>query len=299
MRWNIPLLAAAVAMTASTTQAAKPLDPIPLAHVGPWEVNYDDDSCHLIGTFGSGDERIIARFTRFRPGDGFSLALIGKPMTTSASSSRTKLDFGPVVDPQEYESLNGMMGAAPAAVFSSMTLIERPKLAKGTTLAEAIKAFQFATITAEQEAAVRTLTVLPKNGKSYRLALGPMAAPMATLRGCTNDLVRHWGLDPAEQASLTRAPAPIDNPGNWMSSRDYPTNMLRRGGNGLVRFRLDISETGSISGCHIQSTTNPDAFADLSCQLISRRGRFNPALDRNGKTIKSYFISSVKWMVPG
>ena len=80
-----------------------------------------------------------------------------------------------------------------------------------------------------------------------------------------------------------------------MNSGDYPSAMLRIGGNGMVQFRLDISETGSIAACHIQSRTNPDAFADLSCKLISKRGRFTPALDRNGKPVKSYFVSSVRW----
>lgn len=298
MRWNIALLVASSAVAASSVQAAKPLVPIPLAHVGPWEVNYDDDSCHLIGTFGSGDDRIIVRFTRFEPGDWFALALIGKPMRTSSASSRVKLDFGPQVDPQEHDSFNGTMGTSPAAILLGQTLIGRPKPAKAATVADgsaARAALQATNITPEQEALVRDLTILTGNRKSYRLALGSMAAPMRTLRGCTTDLVKHWGLDPTEQASLARRPTPIGNPGTWASSNDYPTDMLRQGGNGLVQFRLDISETGSIAGCHIQARTNPDAFADLSCKMISKRGRFNPALDRNGKPIKSYFVSTVRW----
>ena len=295
MRWNIALLLASIAVAASPIQAAKPLVPIPLAHVGPWEVNYDDDSCHLIGTFGSGDDRIIVRFTRYQPGDGFALALIGKPMRTSSASSRVKLDFGPQVDPQEHDSFNGTMGTTPAAFLLGLTLIDRPKLAKAATLADALKALEPTNITPEQEALVRDLTILTGNRKSYRLALGSMAAPMRTLRGCTTDLVKHWGLDPTEQASLARRPTPISNPGSWMNSGDYPSAMLRIGGNGMVQFRLDISETGSIAACHIQSRTNPDAFADLSCKLISKRGRFTPALDRNGKPVKSYFVSSVRW----
>ena len=295
MRWNIALLLASIAVAASPIQAAKPLVPIPLAHVGPWEVNYDDDSCHLIGAFGSGDDRIIVRFTKFQPSDGFALALIGKPMRTSSASSRVKLDFGPQVDPQEHDSFNGTMGTTPAAFLLGLTLIDRPKLAKAATLADALKALEPTNITPEQEALVRDLTILTGNRKSYRLALGSMAAPMRTLRGCTTDLVKHWGLDPTEQASLARRPTPISNPGSWMNSGDYPSAMLRIGGNGMVQFRLDISETGSIAACHIQSRTNPDAFADLSCKLISKRGRFTPALDRNGKPVKSYFVSSVRW----
>jgi hypothetical protein len=297
MRWNIPLLLASIAVAASSVQAAKPLVPIPLAPVGPWEVNYDDDSCHLIGIFGSGDDRIIVRFTRYQPGDEFSLALIGKPMRSRSPSSLVKLDFGPLVDPQEYRSFDGTMGKLPAAVFGGLTLIDKPKSAKSTTLADLRAALQTPGITPEQEALVGDLIIHAGNRKSYRLALGSMAAPMRTLRGCTTNLVKHWGLDPAEQASLTNKPTPIDEPGSWLRSNDYPAEMLRQLMGGLVQFRLDVSDAGLITGCHIQFRTNPDAFADLSCKLISKRGRFNPALDRNGKPIKSYFVSTVRWTV--
>lgn len=295
MRWNIPLLMAAIAVVASPVQAAKPV--VPLAHVGRWEVNYDVDSCHLLGTFGSGDDKIIARFTRYQPGDAFSLTLIGKPMRSRSPSSQVKLDFSPLVDPQEYESFDGTMGQVPAAVFDGLTLVDKPKSAKSTTLADALAALQTPGITPEQEALVGDLIIQTDNRKSYRLALGSMAAPMRTLRDCTTDLVRHWGLDPAEQASLTSTPTPIGEPGSWLRSNDYPAEMLGQLMGGLVQFRLDISETGSIAGCHIQSTTNPDAFAEHSCKLLSKRGRFNPALDRNDKPIKSYYVSSVRWMI--
>ena len=298
MRWNIPLLLASSAVAASPVQAAKPV--VPLAHVGRWEVNYDVDRCHLLGTFGSGDDKIIARFTRYQPSDAFSLTLIGKPMRSRSPSSQVKLDFGPLVDPQEYESFDGTMGQVPAAVFNGLTLIDKPKStksAKSTTLADALAALQTPGITPEQEALVGDLIIQTDNRKSYRLALGSMAAPMRTLRDCTTDLVRHWGLDPAEQASLTSTPIPIGEPGSWLRSNDYPAEMLGQLMGGLVQFRLDISETGLISGCHIQSRTNPDAFADLSCKLISRRGRFNPALDRNGKPVRSYYVSSVRWQI--
>ena len=297
MRWNIPLLLAAIAVAAPPVHAAKPVVPIPLAHVGPWEVNYDDDSCHLIRTFGSGDDRIIARFTRFQPGDEFALILIGNPMRSSSPSSQKKLDFGPIVDPQERRSLDGTMGTIPSSVFSGLTLLDRPTSASVTTLPDALKTLHNPDITSEQEASVRDLTVQTNDRKSYRLALGSMAAPMQALRSCTTDLVRHWGLDPAEQAGLTRKPTPIGNPGDWARSSDYPSNVLNRGGHGLVQFRLDISETGSITGCHIQLRTNPNEFADLSCRMLSKRAQFTPALDRTGKPIKSYYINSIRWMI--
>ncbi len=287
MGWNRALFWAAFAVAASPLLAAKPVVPIPLARIGPWEINFDDDSCHLISTFGSGKNQLVVRFTRYQPGDNFSLALMGLPMKYVGSRPKMKLDFGPQIDPQIQWSFDGKIGAHPVSVFNSITLIDNA--------AKSPKAEKAANITPEQEAAVRDLTILANDRNAYRLALGSMAAPMQALRNCTTDLVQQWGLDPAEQASLSRKPTPIGNPSEWLSWEDFPSDMLDRGGTSLVHFRLDIEETGGITGCHIQFRTNPDKFADQTCKMLRARAKLEPALDQGGKPIKSYYVTSVRW----
>jgi hypothetical protein len=57
--------------------AASP-NPISLAKTERWNLNYGDDSCQLIGVFGTGDDQAFVRFTRFGLEDRFKLALFGK-----------------------------------------------------------------------------------------------------------------------------------------------------------------------------------------------------------------------------
>ncbi len=60
---SVFLIGVAVAMLVPSMAAAKDKLPIELAHVGKWEVNYDKDSCHLFGKFGTGEQEAIARFS--------------------------------------------------------------------------------------------------------------------------------------------------------------------------------------------------------------------------------------------
>ena len=133
---------------------------------------------------------------------------------------------------------------------------------------------------------------------AYRLELRSMGAPMAALRTCMDNLLTHWGYDPAVVASLSRGVTPIGSPGNWITSADYPSKSLMQGHNGIVQFRLDVDEAGKILGCHILARTNPDEFADVSCRAVSRRAKLQPALDATGRPVKGFYITKVRFIIP-
>lgn len=121
---------------------------------------------------------------------------------------------------------------------------------------------------------------------------------MADLRRCMNELLTHWGIDVERHKSLTRKLVPTDSPGSWLNSRDYPTDLLRDGAQGLVNFRLSVDEKGKVSGCHIQRSTRPEGFDRAVCDALTRRARFEPALDADGNPVNSYFIGSVNFVMP-
>jgi TonB family protein len=79
---------------------------------------------------------------------------------------------------------------------------------------------------------------------------------------------------------------------------EYPAKAMAGGHNGLVQFRLDVDPEGKVSGCHVLARTNPDDFADLTCKSLTRRGKFKPALDAQGRPVPSFFVGKVSWMMP-
>jgi TonB family protein len=124
-----------------------------------------------------------------------------------------------------------------------------------------------------------------------------MDKPMAALRKCTDELVEHWGLDAEAQRHLTRKAAPASDPGTWISSEEYPSNLLARGVQGLVQFRMIVNAEGHPTSCTIQQSTRPVEFDETVCRVLMRRARFDPALDAQGKPITSYWRSTVHFMI--
>jgi hypothetical protein len=278
---------AAFAVIGAAPALAKPV-PIELARAGKWEVNYDKDSCRLFGKFGTDKNEIIAQFTRFQPGDSMEMRLYGQVLKVEGQFFPVVLDFGPLENPQKREAMVGDSGKVPMVLYGGVRLDDWNG-EKPSDVAPPI--------TPADEAKVTTLTVKAPTGKWYRLALGRMDTPMTVLRRCTTDLVRSWGYDPAVIASLKSPSSPVGSPGKWLSSNDYPDKMLAKFQNALIQFRLDIDEAGAVNGCSILSQAGESDFAETTCKLLSKRARFSPALDADGKATRSYYISSVRWTV--
>ena len=272
------------AMLAPAVVSAKDSAPIMLEKTAGWEINYDDDSCHLAAAFGKDDQRIIARLTKFQPSERFQLILYGKPIRGLDSQTEITLDFGLDSKPRTVTGLLGSNGKLPLIIVSGTSF--RPF---GGNPGEPTMT------TPQQEASISGLTFKLRGAKPYRLAFKTMGPPMAAMRTCLADLERHWGYDPSVLAKLLQSPTPIGSPGNWVTDSDYPSAAVANGHNGLTHFRLDVDETGKVLKCVVIAKTTPDDFEKATCQAIVRRARLEPALDASGQPVKAYYINSVRW----
>lgn len=277
-------------------------EPAEFIPTSKWTVNYADDTCRLGREFGAGDDRLFLYLERYAPEDSFFLLIAGKPLGVVMSDRKIRLTFGPNGFTRFDQMIVGDYASyKPALMQSGIHLLAQPredderlKARLADDRGDYSRAPERAATPAE-EAAITWLDVEPRRGKVIRIALGSMGPPMAALRKCIDDLVSGWGIDVAAHASLTRAAAPLDNPGRWLNSEDYPANLRSQGAQGLVNFRLSIDATGTPTQCHIQTSTRPEGFDRAVCQGIMKRARFSPALDRNGQPIASYWRSSVRF----
>jgi hypothetical protein len=274
---------------AAVGQATLPT-PVILHRSAPWQLDYDVESCKLFGVFGTGNDAIFMRLTRFRPGDGFNLVLFGKALGYESSRSEMSLNFGPGGQLVSTKTMNGWANNLP------MRMIEGWRLDNVQSMASP---GHWPTISPEQESATQYLDLDLADSRYFRLDLVSMGPTMAALRKCTDVLVRSWGFDPAQQSSLQRKPSPKNSPAEWISRDAYPASALRNQESGIVHFRVDVDETGAVAGCHVQfSARQDDSFSQATCQQLKARARFDPALDAAGKPIKSYFVSSIYWRMP-
>lgn len=264
-------------------------EPEVLAPVGAWEINYDADSCHLLRAFGRGDKQVTLKMSRVQPGDQTDLEFYGKLLAPHGLMAPVEVAFG---DHKPTRSSPPFLGKGgddlPALMITSVRLDGRER-GSGAPPPN--------TVTPEQEAAIKTVSLRVKQNEVFRLQTGSMAKPMQAMRSCLTDLVRHWGYDPAVQASLSKPTAPIGNAGSWVTGSDYPTKAFFNRSVGVVSFRLDIDETGKVTGCRVLRRTDPDEFEDITCRLLSRRAKMTPALDAQGQPVKTYYVNSVRWIM--
>jgi protein TonB len=94
------------------------------------------------------------------------------------------------------------------------------------------------------------------------------------------------------------AASPRGNPGNWVTDSDYRPRWIREGLTGSARFTLSIDAGGKVTGCTIARSTGHVALDQATCQLVSKRARFAPARDGNGKAVAGRYDGSINWRIP-
>ncbi len=90
---------------------------------------------------------------------------------------------------------------------------------------------------------------------------------------------------PPAPPAISKAAAAKGNPASWVTNDDYPPSSLRAEEQGKVGITFSINAQGRVEGCTV---TSPSGFSSLdkaTCSLVTRRGRYSPALDAAGNPI--------------
>ena len=91
---------------------------------------------------------------------------------------------------------------------------------------------------------------------------------------------------------------PRNNPGAWLSDRDYKSSWARRDLTGTATFKLDIAATGKVTGCQVIRSTGHSELDDATCVLVQKRAKFEPARGRSGEPVAGSYTGSVLWQLP-
>lgn len=268
-----------------------------------WALNYDEDSCKVGRLFGEGDQRTLLQMTQFEPNHHFMLAIAGGGLGRKINAGQARVQFGPVhTIRDDVKPQSGDIGDyKPGLIFSTIAVREtetaEPSRKAGDQ--ERIANFQPSRpITFEDEAKVEWIEIAAGGKPRLRLQTGPMGDLFQALNSCSEELLLHWGIDVERHRSLSRKATPTQSPGKWIASKDYPSGGLAKGEQALIYFRLMIDENGDPESCHIQQSGYSEAFDRAVCGSLMRNARFEPALDSEGMPVKSYFRSSVLFLIP-
>jgi hypothetical protein len=302
MRLIAPVLAAASLFSASVAHAQEAADVVALKPSSPWAMNYAEDSCHLARAFGEGKDKVTVEFRQFGPSKAFALVLVGESFERFRSRRDTlTTEFLPLGAHQEHP--NALSGKLPDGRQLIQTSASFAPDEGDTYYAGGNKRGDWQPDPADAEpivpdrAAEANVSQLRVNGPfrtPILLELGPMDKPMDAMRTCIDELLTHWGIDAQAHRSLSRRVAPANYPADWLTMNDYPSSMLRAGKGAAVHFRLMVDESGAPAECIVQ-TAMGDGFDELTCRLLKKRARFTPALDAEGRPIRSFYTNTVNW----
>lgn len=92
--------------------------------------------------------------------------------------------------------------------------------------------------------------------------------------------------------------APRNDPGRWVTDSDYRARWLREGLSGSARFTLAIDASGKVTGCTITRSTGHGALDAATCDLVTKRARFESARDGTGKPVAGSFTGAITWKIP-
>jgi TonB family protein len=101
---------------------------------------------------------------------------------------------------------------------------------------------------------------------------------------------------PLESFPVIRA-QPID-PHMWITTDDYPAAALRAEVEGTVVVRYRIDKAGKVHDCVVTESSGVPVLDDRTCLLLTRRGRFVPAVDARGRAVEDGRIQRIIWALP-
>ena len=264
-----------------------------------WHVQFADDSCRLARFFGEGEQRSLFYIERYEPGDSFAMVVAGEPFKKNRHRHEIVVRFGSKFADKTYRYASGEVGEyGPALIFSSVYFDERPDFGKaGKSEAKLAPDIFSQSMPPEAEAAVSWIEFRSKKGRPIFLDTGSMGDPMKVLRDCTDDMLKHWGIDLDKHRNIATLPVPKGRQGRWVTYSDYPTDLLRSGHQGMVQVRLSVDAAGKPSDCHIQQSTRPVGFDTAVCEALMRRAKFEPAVTKDGEKIASFWRTTVRFQI--
>jgi hypothetical protein len=297
-----------IAFLAIAPLLAGAAQPVRLQPSSPWIVNYADESCRLVRTFGQGNQKTVLEFESEAPGQ-MDLLVVGRPLERDDGSDKVRGIFLPVGGkPLEGEGATSSESGAPAILWSKIPLLpdsladtlERQAMntarlarsgarppAKDLAQAKAVQAarHEFASKATELEVGSRRPVILET---------GPLGDAIKVFDQCGRDSLRDWGVDPDIEDKIVR-PVWAKDVSGWFSANDYPPQMLRAGQQSEVKVRLLVDAAGRPTKCTSLTHFKVVDFNQVVCDKFMKRARFEPAELADGTKVPSYYVNRVKF----
>ena len=261
----------AVASLVAVPQPAA--QPARLAPAGKWTVEFADRSCNASRVFATGERQLLIVFDP-RPGAdnslGFRLAVPASELKRWSNSSLTVTGS---TGPSTPHFPEGRLSDGRILIVGYLRDSDKTAVEQGATL------------------------IFTNAGGRDELVMTGYRTAATALDRCLDDLVTTWGYAPGFFKSLTSPAKAIRNVASFVRDGDYPTDALRRSAQGQVEVRLTIAPSGKPSDCVVLRSSSHADLDNATC-VAGLRGRFTPAIDKDGKAVTAPFVANIRWIIP-
>jgi TonB family protein len=281
-------------------------NPVRLQPSSPWNLDYAENSCRLIRVFGEGKSKTILQIEGSAPRD-FDMVAIGRPVQSYAE--RVKARFIPAgVKTFDGKVFEAAKTRHPAILWTKVRLLpdslfdaieEQWKTWDLGVRPPAENLDQQAAMKAERLAfaeAATALEILSRSSRPVILETGSMGKPIRMFDACLRDSLKDWGVDPALDEKIVRKVWLADRSLSFRS-RDYPPRMLHEGKQGDVDIRVLVDATGRVTKCTATSQFVETGFNAATCEVVTRRMKFEPAELADGTKVPSYYVRRIAFRI--
>lgn len=280
--------------------AAQP-ETVRLTPAGKWNIDFADNKCSLQRAFEINGERHVLNIEQDAPSDSFRIIGAGPELVGLKNVSQPSVGLRsdlPLVAGVGL-SVTTVPGYGEAATISTMSLwqLKFVRTRQGIAIQTPEKKptadgeyLTYGEVDQAQAAKVERIVLADARGKTaVSFETGNMKAAFAALNSCTADLLREWGLDPAQHKAFV---AP------HMVNRESFTRQIQKSSDesGTFVVRLIVEADGKISNCHIEAMTKVEEI-ELACGRITRIAKMAPGLDAEGKPIRSFFTQRITYQL--
>ncbi len=292
---------AALLMTAQPVQATKEQKPVRLTASSYWNIDYADENCRLARTFGKGENRHVLFFEQGGPDDRFAFTVAGPAFKKFRGNSSVEIGFGAFPTSSKIDPLMGTVeGYGDAVIYADLDFRNDGK--NDDENDDENDDYQkepktsVSAIDVGEAAQVDFVSVRQRN-REVIFETGKLSDAIVALNKCALDLVRVWGLDIEKHRNLSRMPV-------W-TNRDrivrkiqanYPVAARIRGEQAIKRMRVIVETSGDVSECKLEDATTSDKIGGVACKAMMR-AKFQPALDADGKPMRSYYFASITYKI--
>jgi len=83
-----------------------------------------------------------------------------------------------------------------------------------------------------------------------------------------------------------------------ITADDYPDSSLRSEEEGVTAVKIDVTEKGRVENCVVTSSSGHPKLDEATCNIVTRRGRYDPAKAEGGAPMRSTSTFRFRWVVP-